>query len=834
MLRVRIDSREVEVTPAALAQMMLDGQVGRHHLAKGGDGAAERPLEFALDPSHYEALAGELLRRLRSMYSAELTACDIENVRDRVEALCQWHCSEPDVRARLLWVAAWLNELTGRAEAALGHYDAFLRGRCREAHLRLLAFNNRGVLRLQQGRSEGVLDLARAAIIPEQGAAEPARSAGLPVACFNLLNLINVAAQTMSLSEAVDEELGGFFAQLPEEVASWWLGFEATEELGAAALPGRNGKAEAPKAWAILRDVSTRRLNRLATNLATRALKMTESVIVEEPGHPQPTLCRLSLWPGEGDSVPQEKNRNYERYAGDAYDRYADAGSLLLGEDIPCALAANKGPDARVEQLAQEELAAIEDLIVNAHYDLARSRLEIQRRVVTALNQRRRFVHLLGYIDEQLQRIDRATQQYAQLEFQQACGNLVAETEQFCKVTHPAEAERRLASLKRKLESYRAEAPDEMAALLDELGRRMDQHMKELRQADVRNRVRPRLEALHEHWPTDWAVPVPDSAYAILAECHVNDPEGAVEDWAALKDQLDAHQAQYCLQKALAELPGERVSWKEIEAVLVDALRLSPDLWLTVAPLFGLLGWGSQQRDSKAGPGVRTALESAAGRLLQGSASSNGADRSRSLLHRADELLKKAFGALQADTRRFVRLWDCLEITLTPVLAGGGEDVISEVEALAKTCLDHWPTGRTDGPGRSDPRNPVRIFLESCEKARHLALAERLLGEQPPALQDAKGHIAEALRLGLETPEQFKRAAAAIYLSEYSQQDAAALQRGVLTRLDAWVEGMTANLEQLRGQERIMQELAAIRADVGGDPSMGGAEGTNAAETPEV
>ncbi len=834
MLRVRIDSREVEVTPAALAQMMLDGRVSRHHLAKGGDSGAERPVEFALDPSHYEALAGELLRRLRAMYSSELTACDIETMRDQVEALCQWHCSEPDVRARLLWAAAWLNELTGRTEAALGYYDVFLRARCRESHLRLLAYNNRGVLRLRQGRSEGVLDLARAAIIPEQGGTDPARSAALPVACFNLLNLINVAAQTMSLSEVVDEELGAFFAQLPEEIASWWLGFEPTEELEPAALSERNGKTKSPMAWAVLCDASTRRVNRLATNLATRALKMTESVTVEEPGHPQPIVRRLSLWSAEGDLSSPERGRSYERFAGDSYDSYADAGSLLMAEDIPCALTANKGPDARVEQAAQEELAAIEDLVADAHYDLARSRLEIQRRVVTTLNQRRRFAHLVDYIDGQLQRIDRAMEQYAQWEFQQACGSLVAETEQFCTITHPAEAERRLVSLKRRLESYRAEASDEMTALLDELGRRMDQHMEELRLADVRGRVRPRLEVLHEHWPTDWAVPVPGSAYAILAECHVNDPEGAVEDWVSLKDQLDAHQAQYCLQKALAELAGQRGSWKEIETVLVDALRLSPDLWLTVAPLFGLLGSASDQRENKAGPEVRAALEAAAGRLLHGAASSNGTDRSRNLLQRANKLMERTFGALQADARRFVRLWNCLESTLTPALDGAAEGVISEIEALAKVCLNYWPTGCSDVPSRVDPRNPVKIFFESCEKARHLATAERLLEEQPTALQEAKDHVAQALRLGLDTPEQFKRAAAATYLMECASQDSAGVQRQVLTRLDAWVEGMTENLEELRGQERIIQELKAIRADVVANPSAVGAEDTNATDSPEA
>ncbi len=106
MLRVRIDSREVEVMPVALAQMVLDGAVGRHHLTKASDGAAERPLEYALDSPHCEALTTELLRRLQSLYAAELASDDIDTMRMRVEVLSQWHWREPDSRARLLWVAA--------------------------------------------------------------------------------------------------------------------------------------------------------------------------------------------------------------------------------------------------------------------------------------------------------------------------------------------------------------------------------------------------------------------------------------------------------------------------------------------------------------------------------------------------------------------------------------------------------------------------------------------------------------------------------------------------------------------------------------------------------
>jgi len=820
MLRVRIDSREVEVTPVALAQMMLDGMVSRHHLTKASDGAAERPLEFALDPLHCEVLAAELLRRLRSMYASDVTSYDIDDLRGRIEALCQWHWRVPEVRARLLWVAAWLNELTGRMDAAVGYYDAFLRVRCHEVPLRLLAYNNRGVLRVRLGRGEGVADLARAAIVTEPGGGESERSAGLPAACFNLLNLINVAAPPNALSEVVDEELVDFFAQLPEDVAGWWLGSEARERPASdGTSSSENEKLESPKVRSILRDSSCLRLNKLTANLVGRAMRLTEGTTLESSEHAQQTSCRLSLWAGEAEG-------------GDAPDRSVEAASLLLADAIPSALVTDEGPGRRVEQLAQEELAEIEDLVAGGNHELARSRLEVQRRVLAALNHRQRFSNLLAQVDAQLQRIAREKKELEQLELQRTCGNLVAEMEQFCKLTSLSEAVRRLGPLKQRLQSHRARTSDEVAGLLDELAQRLERHVVQLRRCEVRKRVHLPLGQLRESWPADWAVPVPEAAYAALAECHINDPESQVEDWPALKDQLDAHQAQYCLRKALAELPSDQVSWDQIETALADALSLAPELWLTVAPLFGLRPPHNDKNGTETKMEVCTALESAAARLWHESQSAPEHRRER-LFQRAGALLGRVFRLLRGDVRRFVRLWECLEMTLATALVAAGEDVIAEVETLARTCLDHWPAGRTEVPTRADPRNPVRLFWESCEKVRALALAERLLGEQPAALKEAGKQVVRALRLGLETAEQFKRAAACIYLAEYSQDDAAPMQRQVLARLDEWVEGMVIDPKQFTGPESIVNALVVIRADVVVAPSASDAERTDATDRPE-
>ncbi|MEA1952358.1 MAG: hypothetical protein U9N87_13340, partial [Planctomycetota bacterium] len=501
---MRIDSREVEVTPVALAQMMLDGTVSRHHLTKASDGAAERPLEYALDPPHCEVLAAELLRRLRSLYAPDVTSYDIDDLRVRIEALCQWHWREPAVRARLLWVAAWLNELTDRMDAAVGYYDAFLRVRCHEAPLRLLAYNNRGVLRLRLGRSEGVADVARAAIVTEPGDAGSERSAGLPAACFNLLNLINAAAPTGALSEIVDEELVDFFAQLPEDLAGWWLGSEAMGMPGpAGSSSSQDENIELPKVRSILRDSGCLRLNKLTANLAGRAMRLTDGTALESSQHPRPKALRLSLWAGdaEGGNAPEGRGPRGEGGAGDDPDRYAEAAGLLLADEIPLALVRDEGPGRRVEQLAHEELAEIEDLVAGGHHELAQSRLEVQRRVLAAMNHRQRLSNLLGEVDAQLERIAREKKELEQLELQRTCGNLVAEMEQFCKLTSLSQAERRLGPLKQRLQSHRARTSDEVAGLLDELAHRVERHVVQLRCSEVRRRVRLPLRQLRESWP---------------------------------------------------------------------------------------------------------------------------------------------------------------------------------------------------------------------------------------------------------------------------------------------------------------------------------------------
>ncbi len=856
MLRVRIDSHEAEVSPISLAQMVLDGQVDRHDPTKSSDGAAERPLEYALEPAHLEALTGELVRRLRSMYASRESLDDVDGLRDRVEALCQWHWSAPGPRARFLWVAAWLNELTGRFDAAVTCYDAFLQVRCHEPLLRLLAYNNRGVLRLRLGRLEGVQDLARSALALEKTPATLKRSDGLPAACFNLLNLINVAVHLESLTEVVDEALSEVFVRLPEDLRQLWLGSESMDEMDqGSAVPDMSSEA-AGDSWAqmfILRDPTHRRLNRLTSNLAAEAVRLSPAGTLASSDRSQEKADRPFLWGGEveGDGLQEaegDKPRGH-RLEG-VPDRYAEAASLLLAGEIPSSLVRRTSPGSQAEQLAMEELAEIENLAAAGNHELARARLEVQRKVLTALNHREHLAGLLERIDTQLRWIERSEQELEQLELQRVCGKLISEIEQFCQLVSLSQAERKIEPIRRRVQHYRAEVSAQtgqaVLELLDELAQRAEGHLARLKRLEVKKQVREPFRVLRQNWPGDWAIPVPDAAYVALAECHVNDPGGRVHDWASLKDQLDAHQAQYHLRQALAQLPSDYVTWDEIETALVDGLSLNPDLWSAAAPMFGLLDSHGTKEPSDGGTEIRLALESAAGRLLAAlpADSHDGpSDSIPSLLQKANVLLAHVFRQLHGDARRFVHLWRCLERTLWPVLARGSEEMIVEVEAIAATCLDHWPAGGKKTPTRNDPRNPVRIFLESSERSKCLAQAERWLNLAAPEPQKARKCLSRAFDLGLETPDQWRRAATGLYLMEYGQEDTLQVQRRVLDRVDAWADGIQADEGKRIGEKAIGEALVVLRADVRVDrPLPGGPERSSdeasgqpgPAEPPEV
>lgn len=822
MLSVRIDGREVETTPVSLARLVFDGRVDRHSPAKTPGTTAERSLEQSLESPHCEALSDELLARLRSMYASGSPEIDIQGLCEQVERLCQWHWANPHIAARFFWAAAWLNDVMDRLENAVEFYDLFLQTPSRESHLRLLAYNNRGVLRIRLGRLEGVDDLAQAAIVDSDGQADP-QSAGLPAACFNLLNLINVALGSSSLTRVVDEELTAFFTQVPQDSRTLWLGsgsIECREDRPA----GLDLADDSGSNLVILRDPTFKRLNALTARLALSAGDWAGGDGAWAANRLATGASQLFLWEARSNGHGHSGNGGAEgadRSVAGRYAYCAEAASLLLSEDIPSSLTRLESPLARAEQSVREELASIESCLSLNRYELAKSRLEVQRRILSSLNRRGRLAGLLARVDAQLERVGYLQSQSEQLDLQRACASMISAVEQFCRLTDLCTAQREYDDLVGGLGRIRSglepQVENEVAALLDELTARLNRHLHRLKRLEIRRSIRGSMRTLRRNWPTDWAEPVSEVAEKALAHCHVNDPQCCVEDWNAVKDRLDGHQGQYHLRKAMALLQAEAASWESVEDELVPALACKPDLWSQVAPLFGLLC--PSQGESAAA--VQMTMRAAAARLFDAGPEPDQAD---GLSRRAGGLLCRVFEQMQGRANRCMTLWRCVEATLSPVLERENPDAVAQAKDLAQRCLDAWPMGMTELPGRVDPRNPVNVFLESCDKARRLIEAGRLLNAQPPRWDEAMNVYGDLLDLGLDTRDQLKRAATGYYLAACHEGDARHVQRRILSGLEAWVAQRPQDAVVRIRRKDLMQVIAGLRAaaDDGPNETQGG------------
>jgi hypothetical protein len=825
MLCVRIDGHEVETTPASLARLVFDGKADRHNPAKSSDGMAEQPLEQSLESPHCEALTGELHRRLQMICSLDSSAVDMQELCVQVERLCQWRWANLPVAARFFWTAAWLNELADRSKNAIDFYDAFLLMPSHESHLRLLALNNRGVLRIRLGRLDGVGDLARAGIadlglprIGPIGPISPIGLIGLPTACFNLLNLINVSFGASDLLQAADEELTDFFSRLPADLRTSWLGQPSDGERHdspESQTDSPHGASDADSS--ILRDPTYKRLNSLVTRLAARAreqavdwdpgpqsrgiamgspTKRDDSCLGTQSHHPadraSSVFRRLSLWDCRlnGDPPgPQDAPRHGDRFVESEYHRYAEAASLLLSDDVPSLLTRPDNPLTRVEQAAQEELAAIEGHLASGGYELAKSRLQVQRRVLASLNGHGGLTALLARVEAQIERISHLEAQEEQFGLQRTCAGFVLQVEQFCTLREVCQAQTALDDLSLRLQQFKArlspQTGSEVLGLLDELLARSQRHVQGLKRAQVEKALGESLRHVRENRPSDSTIPVPPSVYQALAECRLHDPAGWIEDWAALEEQLNAHQGRHHIHTA---------SWDLVQDDLTQALSWDPDLWLAVSPLFGLRADNSGSRET---------------------ADVNPPFADQPLtMDRAGGLLERTLQQLGADAKKCLRLWQCVEMTLSPMLAGRDAQMLAGVRTLAETCLEHWPAGLPEVPGRADPRNPVNRFLETCEKARRLVEAQRLLDARPPQLDEAKKHLGDVLRSGLDTRDQLRRAATGLYLAQFHEKDSPPVQRQVLAGLEDWVQTMPQErVPQVRAQE-IIQETEKVRVTV--------------------
>ena len=227
-------------------------------------------------------------------------------------------------------------------------------------------------------------------------------------------------------------------------------------------------------------------------------------------------------------------------------------------------------------------MAQIEGHLAAGRYELAKSRLQVQRKVLVALNGHGPLAALLARVDAQLERIAQRQAQEEQLEVQKTCAGFVTQVDQFCTLGDLRQAQTVLEELTRRLQQYQGRLSPPTAAeaigLLDALAARCRQHVHGLRRAQIAETLAEPRRHLREKRPADATIPVPPSVYEALAQCRRHDPAGWIEDWAALQEQLDTHQGRYHTHRALNTLRSDPGSWEQVQDDLVQGLELRSGL----------------------------------------------------------------------------------------------------------------------------------------------------------------------------------------------------------------------------------------------------------------
>jgi len=236
-----------------------------------------------------------------------------------------------------------------------------------------------------------------------------------------------------------------------------------------------------------------------------------------------------------------------------------------------------------------------------------------------------------------------------------------------------------------------------------------------------------------------------------------------------------------------------------------------------MAPLFGLFDPSDEHDLHESAASVQMAMHASASLLFDGAPQESDSARDVGCSG-PEQLARSMHGPVLRQTEgpadRCIELWRCVAATLAPVLEREDLDAIAQVRTVAERCLDCWPSAMVGLPGRADPRNPVRVFLESCEKARHLVEVQQRFNAGPEFWQGAKASYSDLLRLGLDTSDQLRRAATGFYLAAYHEEDVPPVQRHVLAGLDAWADARSQQqVSQVRERD-VVQEIMRLRAEI--------------------
>jgi hypothetical protein len=876
-IQVNGDSKWVQVEPASLISLILQGDVTELTLAHDPtQSEIVKPIIDFLKPRHMEELTRHVLELLPQMYGIGPAAVDPGALGKRVADLCNWNWADPLIKGRLEWTSAWLCELQGSYAKAVVLYGAYLREPVQELSLRLLAYNNRGVLRVRMGQSQGIRDIAQAAMFASTSGEMSAQTASLPAACFNLLNLINVGLAQSTLRDQLEEALIDYVTDLPDDVREHWLGSDpdvwdsgtspddhflsdgasvSDSQLGYAQETYPEDDADVASTsnatetttetlhtqLRILKDPSYVRLNRFLICLTEQAQNLAPSV---DNGCFRGSVAdQLRLWAVR--SVEDAAGTTFLMDCVQEQDAQpldlahcAEAASLLYACDIPSNLTPGDSSIAWSIQYARKALTVADEYLADADYELAQSTLSSVSHRLGECESNPLIEPVQEQVEQCLADVRRQARANHQLDLYRECTDLVHRAKVFCDHTDLCRAQRESKPLLRQIDQAKQKHTDlggsgqehsshsDAMPLLHDLPKKIQNHLQRLERADLEQRIKAPLERLHQLWPDTWDEPVHEDAYAALKQCRIMDGQGWVDDWRSVHRQLDSHQARYRCREVIRAISMGQADRIDVEEILEGALECDPELAPVAAPIYSFFAL-QNLNDIPEGVGkTRADIIEMARQLLQkeplgSDAVYSPAVRSE-LVREACLLLEKLVTAYHGADSGIDQLWQALETSFTPAFAGGPPEVIQEIQTLLETCLDACPRHNAGTGARSDPRNRLRVLLANCHKAVRIAEGEKYLNAKQPDYAEAKSCFRAALETlakeGLESPEDvclLQRTVCGYYLAEFAIEDSEKTQRYVLDQLEQWLAQMVQNdLSTLPSPQEISQKVTELQREL--------------------
>lgn len=725
----------------AVVDGIFAGELSQWTTARDPSGR-EGMLPRMLDKSHFRRISRRALAEILATYRPyERAGLGLSRLEQRIVELVSWPLADLRLLQRLTCLSGWLAELLGNEQEALRRYTDFLDLRPRRGALVLLARHNCAVLRFRHGDLRGLRDVAFAAIVHE-----------VPAACFNLLNLANIA-RSQDWFDELQPAVTKWLERLDVDAQKRWIG------------PGRQALPES--------------FNYFIDHLLglSKAIKPAQDIARE-----------LQIWGRPIELIIKGKTPG----GGVPLSACAEAFTLLYPRDLPDDLSARLVRPDPHELWAAKKLAHARKMFEESR-DFQTARVEVdeaQKRLGNIIKPGKKTGRLLRACQRLGKQISKEQDRLALAEFQRLHESLSAQVDEVCHLQDISQVEGEQAGLTplvRQVQELEERCwPTQPGNSCDAQQQKLRRHLEHLEGRRLKVLLQGPYERLLAIWPSDPEMPAAPETLELLKECESIDPLGKVQRWNELRAKLNDHDARFYFEKAfMLACDCARDHASEIKHLLSLALTLQPVLMPHVAPLVTLLHLPDALGKERSFDEIRAALIAQAGLFVRGQHYAQDQlvppELRKDLLAEALKRMQPALGILGTsalDTHAIQEITQSLWDAFKPVLRQGSPTDIIVVSGI----LNEWKTACRNA---ADPRHPIRGALADAEISRRLAEAEIELARQD--IEKSRLLVVQAIEFELIDREQAQRTAWLFALTR-PLKGSRDQQGRTLERLEAWMK----------------------------------------------